>query len=184
MQEDFRKLLIEKKPEVFQLLYRKYANMIIGHVKKNSGSDQDAQELIQLTMVKLWLAVKEGRYEEQGKLDHFVFQIAANSWREELRRRKNQGADEIDQRAYNLVDNSEESYDLAIQKDRKLQAIHQALKQLKGDCREIIELYHLKQGSLKEMAVQLNYNYNNLRKKIFDCRNKLKKIAEKIVAAD
>lgn len=167
-----------KNQQVLLHLYKSYGGMVAGHVRKNNGSDEDAQEMIQVTMLELWIAVQEGRYQEQGKLDQYIYQLAANSWREELRRRRNRPQTALDDAQLQIEDESETNLAQAIVKDRYLQAVHEGIGQLGEPCQEIIQLYHLQKVSLQDVAEQLQYDYDNLRKRIFDCRKKLKKIVE------
>lgn len=179
--EEILQGLKEKRPDAFERLYTAYAPMIMGHVRKNSGSEEDGRELVQLTMVKLWMAVKEGRYAEAGKFDQYVFQIAANSWREELRRRRNRPASAVEEEAFSLPDEREEDLVRLVVKDRYLDAVHQGLQQMGGICQDLIQMYHLQKIDLLQIAERLSYDYNNLRKRIFDCRKKLKTIVEHII---
>lgn len=170
-----------RQEAAFAELYRRHQAMIQGHVLKNSGSAEDALEVVQLTMVKFFQAVQAGRYAHQGKLGHYIFQLAANSWREELRRRRNRPSDSLDEHSYQLADDSEEQIALAVVKDEQLQALHRALGQLGPPCQDLIKSYHLKKEQLKSIAVQLDYDYNNLRKRLFDCRKKLKLLTESLL---
>ena len=174
--------LREKNPAIIRHLYRQHASMIAGHVRKNNGSDEDAAEIIQITMLQLWTAVQEGRYAEEGKLERYIFKLAANNWRYELRRRRNRPTSSLDKMLVDPTDDSTYSLEAAIVKDRYLNAVHEALGEMESPCNEIIRLYHLKDISLQEISKQMNYDYNNLRKRIFDCRKKLKKLTEEILS--
>lgn len=175
--------LKRKDPSTFSHLYKTYGAMIMGHVRKNSGSEEDSHELVQLTMVKLWLSVAEDRYADVGKLGHYVFQIAANSWREELRRRRNRPEEELDTSFLKLEDRTADDLAELAVKDRYLNALHQGLAQMQAPCKDIIQMYHFDKIALQDIAERLAYDYNNLRKKIFDCRKKLKTMVEHIVAS-
>lgn len=166
---------------ILRYLYRQHSPMIAGHVRKNSGTDEDAREIIQITMLQLWTAVQEGRYQEEGKMERYIFQLAANNWRYELRRRRNRPAGSLDATPIDVEDEGAENLEAAIVKDRYLNAVHQALQRLESPCDDIIRLYHLQEVSLLEISKKMNYDYDNLRKRIFDCRKKLKKITEAIL---
>lgn len=168
--------LVSQDPDVFQHLYRKYGGMIAAYVRKNSGSDEDAREMIHLIMLKLWNSVREGHYHEQGKLGPFIYTLTANTWRDELRRRKARTTEQLDPARHQPFD--EDSLEEAIVKNRQIEAIYQCLPQLAPPCSEIIRLFHLEEVSLQDIVAQMNYDYNNLRKRIFDCRKKLKKLVE------
>ena len=124
--------ILAHREEAYAELYRRYGDMVIGHVRKNNGAEADAAEVMQLTMVKLYQAIRDGRYEDRGKLGQYVFQLAANSWREELRRRRNQpkfGLDDVD-RPLDLPDRGDDALAEAVVRDHRLTALHRALKQL------------------------------------------------------
>lgn len=173
-----REGLVSNDPEVFRYLYRAYGGMITGYVKKNSGTDQDAREMVQTVLLELWQAVRDGRYREEGKLERFVYILCSNSWRDELRRRRVRQTDTLDPAHIGLSDDGDMSIAAAVVRDQRIEAIHQCLQQLDAPCDDIIRLYHLQEVSLQEVAVRMNYDYNNLRKRIFDCRKKLKKLVD------
>jgi RNA polymerase sigma factor (sigma-70 family) len=168
-----------KNAEVFRYLYRTYGNMIVRYVRKNSGSDEDAQEMVQVVILEFWQSVRDNRYREEGKMERYIYQLTANSWREELRRRRNRPQTSLeDQHTGALRDDSVESAEAALQKDQQLVALEKALSEMGSPCKEIITLYHLQETALQDVAKQMDYDYNNLRKRIFDCRKKLRRMAE------
>ena len=152
--------------------------MIVGYVRKNSGSDQEAREMVQTVLLEFWTAVREDRYQESGKLDRYLYILTSNTWRDELRRRKVRRTDELDTNQMLVADDHEQSIAMAIVKDRRIEAMHHCLQQLESPCDDIIRLYHLEEVNLQDVAKQMNYDYNNLRKRIFDCRKKLKKLVD------
>jgi RNA polymerase sigma factor (sigma-70 family) len=172
----------EKNTEVFRYLYKHYSGMISGYVRKNSGSEEDAVEMIQIVMLELWMAVQNGRYNEEGKLANYIYQLTSNTWRDELRKRKKRSSEALSDVELQLKDESELDLAHAIVKDKQLNAIHEAMTQLGEVCRDIIQMYHLQKIRLQEIAERLEYDYDNLRKRIFDCRKKLKQLTENILA--
>lgn len=163
---------------IYQYLYREYGPIVLAHVIKNNGSRTDGQEVLQITMLKVWDNIRAGKYESRGKLGHFIYMVGANTWKEELRRRRRRPTQALGKTEEYLADETEEDLFRVMVKEKNLNAIYRALKRMGDFCKEILELYHLKEVPLKEIAVQKNYKYNNLRKRIFGCRNKLKKLAE------
>ena len=170
--------LIQNDPEIFRYLYRNFGGIVIGYVRKNNGSELDAREMVQTVLLELWNVVREGKYNEEGKLDRFIYMLTANTWRDELRRRKVRQTDNLDAVSIVLSDDGDSAVAAAIVKDQRIEAIHHCLQQLEAPCDDIIRLYHLQEVPLQEVAAQMNYDYNNLRKRIFDCRKKLKKLVD------
>ncbi len=170
--------LMSNDPEVFRYLYRLLGGMIVGYVRKNNGTERDAYEMVHTVLMEFWLAVREGRYDEQGKLERYIYTLTANTWRDELRRRKVRRSEPLDPRLHEASDNSKEEILRAIVKDKRLEALQHCLGMLGEPCKEIIRLYHLESVSLQDVAARLGYDYNNLRKRIFDCKRKHKKLAD------
>lgn len=173
-----REGLKEHDSEVFRYLYKTYGGMIVGYVRKNSGSEQEAREMVQTVLLEFWSAVREDQYQESGKLDRYLYILTSNTWRDELRRRKVRRTDELDTNQMLVADDHEHSIAMAIAKDHRIEAIHHCLQQLQSPCDDIIRLYHLEEVNLQDVAKQMDYDYNNLRKRIFDCRKKLKKLVD------
>ena len=110
----------EKDTEVFRYLYKHYSGMIAGYVRKNSGSEEDAVEMIQVVMLELWMAVQNGRYNEEGKLANYIYQLTSNTWRDELRKRKKRSSEALSDGELQLKDESELDLVHAIVKDKQL----------------------------------------------------------------
>jgi len=174
--------LLEKKADVFRFLYKTYSPMIAGYIRKNSGTEEDVAEMIQVVILELWVAVRDGRYEEEGKLGQYIYQLTSNAWRDELRKRRNRPQQSLSDSDLQIEDDSEENLASAIVKDRYLNAVHEGMNQLGEVCRDIIQMYHLQKIRLQEIAERMEYDYDNLRKRIFDCRKKLKQLTEGILA--
>jgi RNA polymerase sigma factor (sigma-70 family) len=107
--------------------------------------------------------------------------LTANTWRDELRRRKVRRTDELEPDQMQVADDHTDSLAAAVAKDARIEAIHHCLQRLESPCDDMIRLYHLEEVSLQEVAVRYNYDYNNLRKRIFDCRKKLKKLVDEFL---
>ncbi len=166
-----------KDARIFKYLYERFGPKIIGYVRKNSGSEADAKEMVQIAILKLWNNLKEKQYTEQGKLDRYIFTIAANSWKEELRRRKRSNTIALGKGEEMIRDEGDEDLIRKVVKSSSMDAIYAALPRLGEKCREYVGLYHFQEKPLKEIAAEQSVPYGNLRKRIFDCRAKLKKLA-------
>ena len=169
--------LKKKSPVIFQYLYRKFGPAILAHIMKNSGSREDGEEILQRTVLTVWEKVNAGKYEGRGKFGQYFFSVAANLWLDELRRRRRKPIQALGKGEEFLADEGDEEWSRKVVKNDSLDALYSGLKRLGDACREFIELYYFQEIPLKEIAEQKQYNYGNLRKRIFDCRNKLKRLA-------
>lgn len=158
--------------EAVQYLYKTFGPKIVGYVINNNGSKEDGEEVFQNTLLRVFQNIKAGTYNHEGKLSQYLFTVAINVWYEELRYRKRQ-AKTTD--IPDVVDDSEEAHFQAILKDNRLNALHNALKNLGDMCRELLQKFHIEDHSSKELATEYAVADNVMRKRLFDCREKLRK---------
>jgi RNA polymerase sigma factor (sigma-70 family) len=152
-------------------LYETLGPKIVGYVLNNSGSREDGQEVFQNTILRVFQNVKNGHYNNAGKFSPYFFTIAINVWHEELRYRKRQAHDDLIPEA---TDNTQEDHELSILKDKKLSALHLALQKIGEKCRELLQKFHFEDKASKELAIEYDIADNVVRKRLFDCREKLR----------
>ena len=171
-----------KDRQTFSYMYQHFAPKILGYVLKNSGSETDAKEVIQETLLKVWQKVQDGKYESRGKLKSYVVSVGVNTWLETLRNRKRKKTDRLADKEWQLADDGDIDLHQKVEKYKSLDAIYVALNQLGEPCKSLIQSFHFEEIPLKEIAQQEQIEYNSLRKRIFDCRKKLRKLAVKALA--
>lgn len=165
--------------QTFTHLYKTYGPRILGYVLKNSGSDEDGQEVIQKTLLKVWQNIQKGSYKEESKLSQYISRVASNTWLEELRTRKRKPTVKLGKGEEMLADESDDAIINKTFRGKAIDAMYAALNKLGAACQRLIELYHFEEQALKDIAVSQDITYGSLRKRIYDCRNKLKKLAQK-----
>jgi len=172
-----------KDNQAFSYMYQHFAPKILGYVLKNSGNEADANEVIQETLLKVWQKVQDGKYESQGKLKSYVVSVGVNTWLETLRNRKRKPTDQLANKEWQLADEGEVDLHQKIEKYKSLDALYVGLSKLGEPCKTLIQLFHFEEVPLKEIAIQQQIEYGSLRKRIFDCRKKLKKLAQGVIGA-
>lgn len=168
--------LKKEDPKVYKYLYISFGPKVIGYAMKNSGSRDDGEELFQTTLLKVWKNVTDGKYLETGKFNRYFFSVAANSWYHVLRSRKRQKLEPLSEREMFLPDFSEDDSMAVIVREKRFAALYSAFEKIGELCRTLMELFYLHDIPLKEIAEQQQVEYGTLRKRIFDCRNKLKRL--------
>lgn len=173
--------ILAKDNSTYSYIYDKYGPMILAYVLKNNGSKEDGMEVIQVTLLKIWNSIRNGKYEDRGKLGQFIYSVAANTWKQELRKKRQLPTQSLGENALTIKDTSQEDLFWKIAQDNKINTIFEGIDRLDDTCKELIQLFHLKKVSLLEIAERKNYPYNNLKKRIFNCRKKLKKIVKEMM---
>jgi RNA polymerase sigma-70 factor (ECF subfamily) len=150
------RLCQEGHSEAFSWLLEEYGPRLYRYFLRVSGSEADAEDLLQNLFVKLLEKIQG--YSHQAKFEHWLFRVAANLTRDRARRqslRKTLSLHSTDDRQQSLADTlasgEMEPVD-HLQQAEKIDALQKALAQLPEVDREIILLRHYGQWTFKEIA--------------------------------
>ncbi len=72
---------------ILSYLYDSYYEMVSDYVRKNSGTDDDAGEVMQESVVNLYRQVTTGEFSVKADLKGYFFGMARNVWNAQLRHR-------------------------------------------------------------------------------------------------
>ena len=155
-------------------LVRLYSRRVFGLVFKNCGDRELAEEITQATFVKVVEKVSRFTgYEERGRFEPWLFRIAMNRLRDEMRRRGRQArtmdmsaasssADEPGEWALAQQEvihggpaEAEDPFD-AVSRQEQVELLQQAVAQMNEADRELIYLRHTAGLSFAEIAETLD----------------------------
>ena len=72
---------------ILSYLYDSYYEMVSDYVRKNSGTEDDAGEVMQESVVNLYRQVTTGEFSVKADLKGYFFGMARNVWNAQLRHR-------------------------------------------------------------------------------------------------
>ncbi|MGF7216198.1 RNA polymerase sigma factor (sigma-70 family) [Spirosoma lacussanchae] len=132
-----------------QLTHRVKA-VIRRHVLDNSGSEEDAADLIQETVLAVWAQLRSGQYQPRAEatLDAYLYGVMRNKWLKVLKSRSRVGM------ISRLDDLTEEP--TAEDEPERLTQLQQAFSQLGETCRELLQLFYWDDLSFDEIAHRVN----------------------------
>ncbi|RYC66875.1 MULTISPECIES: RNA polymerase sigma factor [Spirosoma] len=131
-------------------LTHKVKAVIRRHVLDNSGSEEDAADLTQETVLAVWAQLRSGHYQPRAEatLDAYVYKVMRNKWLKVLKRRKQVGL------LSQFDDLTEEP--TAEDKPERLATLQQAFSQLGEACQELLQLFYWDDLSFDEIAHRVN----------------------------
>ena len=143
-----------RQPEGFSWLARQYGGRLYRYFYRVSGSEADAEDLLQELYVKL--IEKISSYRHEGRFEHWLFSIAANMARDRARRLKREAkiitrSQEYEE-SYKVRSAEPSAAEQKFQQAEQRHRLHEVLAQLPELDREIILLRHYGQLSFKEIA--------------------------------
>lgn len=161
---------------VISVLYDRTYSKIKGHILRNSGSVDDANDVFQDAMVILFQHVRDGKYKEEYDIDAFMFTICKNLWVKQAV--KNKKVQALDGHEIYLSDTSLNVLEVLESDDRK-DLLKFLLKSLGKNCQKILSLSIYYRLSMREIAVKLNLaNEDVVKATNYRCKQKLIKLVK------
>ena len=157
------------------ILYERNLRMITKYVLNNQGTEFEAQEILQDTLVIFWEKVRNKSYQQKSKISTFLFAIAKNRWLQELSRRKRHT--DLDAMGTQRDDahNAEEAY----QEKEMAEIVRQCMARLSDLCRKILTYYYYDQKSMTEISRLTGLANDNVAKaKKYQCKKELEKLVK------
>ncbi|HCV43100.1 MAG TPA: RNA polymerase subunit sigma [Bacteroidetes bacterium] len=160
--------------EALVRLYETNERQIQSFVMKNSGTQDDAKDMLQEAIVILWERVHTGRYEHTAKISTFIFATVRNLWLRRLARTRRESPLEID----NETTPSEESSALdEMIETEQAAAVVAALNKLGDPCRRLLVLYYWEELSMEQIAEQMGFaNSDTAKSKKYLCKKELQRL--------
>jgi RNA polymerase sigma factor (sigma-70 family) len=159
------------EPAISQL-YKDHAEITRSFIMGKGGTEQDADDIFQETVVSFIDAVQKSKFRQESGIRTFLISISKNLWYNEIRRR--QRADNRE-RLFEADRDQEDSGVNDIIQDRELKMqLNQLLEDLGDSCRKILELFYYENLSMKEIVLHLHYeNEQVVRNKKYKCLQQL-----------
>ncbi|HMW33937.1 sigma-70 family RNA polymerase sigma factor [bacterium] len=169
----------------YDVIVARYKDQLINYVMSYVGEKKDAEDIVQDTFVKIYRFKQ--MYKRIAKFSTWVYTVAGNLAKSELRKRKRQqlypisslGTDEKEFEAVETRVNADELTDSSVKKD----LIKKAIKTLPERYREVIRLREIENLSYEEIAEQTQLPIGTVRSRINRARvqlqSKLKFLVEK-----
>jgi len=135
------------------------------------GNEKDAEDCAQETLLRVWTSLSSFR--GQAKFSTWVYRIAVNLCLDELRKRRRQQADsleEMKESGFDVPDGSSDAQSLAEQKETR-QVITRVLNRLSDEHRTMLVLRDVQGFSYEEIAEMLSLPLNTVKSRISRARS-------------
>jgi len=160
--------------EALVMLYEANKRMVRSYILKNSGTNDDADDLLQEVIVIVWERVRTGRFEHSAKLSTFIYATVQNMWRRRLARLKRETPTEFSE--MNTLDDTTSPIDLLIE-DEISKKISAALVQLGEPCKTLLLLFYWEECSMDDIARKMKFaNAETAKSKKYQCKKALEEI--------
>lgn len=149
-------------------LYRQYSQATSSFIMQHGGSEQDADDIFQETVVAFIEVVQKGKYRMEASIKTFLNSIARNYWFNEIKKRDRSGL--RDRQFQMSLDKDEADVSHYIAEMERKRQLRDLVDQLGDSCRKVLLLFYYENLSIKEMVDHLPYeNEQVVRNKKYKC---------------
>ena len=166
--------ILNDSKKTLEGIYKAYFPMVLQLVLTNSGSEDDAKDIFQESVIVLYDKVKAGNFELNSKLKTFLYSVCRRLWLKRLNQKSKNSGNITDFEDVLAVEQDLEYHE---EKDRQFKQMDEALSHLGEPCRTIIEEFYLNNKSMQEICEAFGYtNADNAKNQKYKCLQRLKKL--------
>ena len=149
-------------------LYGQYSQATRSFIIQHGGSEQDADDIFQETVVAFIEVVQKGKYRMEASVKTFLNSIARNYWFNEIKKRDR--SDHRDRQFEMGRDKDEADVSHYIVEMERKRQLRDLVDQLGDACKKVLLLFYYENLSMKEMVDHLPYdNEQVVRNKKYKC---------------
>ena len=166
--------LRKNNESVLRELYKTHYPMIFNLICSNSGTEQEAKDVYQETIIAFYEKVQQPDFALTCKIKTFLYAVARRLWLKRLseKRRFTGGIEENE----SFAGIEDEMLDLE-EKERTFRIMKESLESLGQPCQGILEDFYIKDLSMDEIRDKFGYtNADNAKNQKYKCLQRLKKI--------
>ena len=168
--------LLNNDNRVLGELYQKYSPKIVGYITKNSGTYDDAQDIIQETLITIFHQAKEKNFILTCPFDAYFYLLCKRKWLNKINKKEIKGVTILEE----ITSISDEQEYLANQTEiyeKRTSLFEEKLIALGGKCKELLDIA-FKIKKMDKVAEVLGVSYGYARKKKSECLGKLTKMVK------
>ncbi len=155
-------------------LYQLCRAAVTSYVLRNSGTPDDADDMLQEALIALWERVRSGRYTREAKLETFVVAVVKNIWHRRLLRKRREPAQEADP---DTMADGEPGVLEELEHDEQAAAVQRALEGMGEPCRTLLLLFYYDELDMEEIARRLGFaNTATAKSKKYQCKRQLQQL--------
>ncbi len=161
---------------ILSALYKKFFQVILKHVLHNNGTEDEARDIYQESIIVLYKNAQKPDFVLNCALQTYIFSVARRLWLKQLG--KNAQLYRI-----NREDEEEEFTDTGFdadaheEKELQLEKMQESLEQMGEPCKTLILDFYINQLSMEEIAGKFGYtNSDNAKNQKYKCLQRLKRL--------
>lgn len=168
--------LLQNNSFIIQSIYDKYVPKVVNYIKQNSGSADEAQDVIQETLITIYNQASQKKLQLTCPFDAYFFLLCKRKWLNELKKSSNKEVTINDE----VLSKDDGTQELAFETSvfgEKQALFSEMFNNLGKACKDLLTAT-FKIKSMEEVAKSLGVSYAYARKKKSLCIGKLTELVQ------
>ena len=142
---------------VIRAVYKKFYPAIMRMVLSNNGTEQEAKDVFQESILVLYHHVQKQNFVLSCALQTYLYSVAKRLWLKQLS--KKSGTLKLDERFYESRDfaDAENEVDVYEEREQNLDRMHESIGQLGEPCKTLLEDFYIARLGMDELAEKFGY---------------------------
>lgn len=163
--------------DALKALYKFCYPVIRGMILKNSGTEEDIDDILQDGIIVFYEKVKSDNFKITCSITTFIYSVCRNLW---LKNLKKKSRNITFTKTHEGIDFNEDSADEENTLNEKQKVLLEALKELGDPCKSILTQFYYEQFSMEMIAEKFGYtNSDTAKTQKYKCLKRLKTILSK-----
>ncbi len=162
---------------VIHTIYKKFYPAIMRMVLNNNGTEQEAKDVFQESILVLYHHVQKQNFILSCALQTYLYSVAKRLWLKQLS--KKSGTLKLDERFYEGEDfaDSETEVNVYEEREQNLSRMQESIGLLGEPCKTLLTDFYIARLGMDEIADKFGYtNADNAKNQKYKCLQRLKKI--------
>ncbi len=148
---------------ILQYIYKNFFYKINFFIKKNSGDDDDSNDIFQEAIIILYRKLKANDLVLDCSFETYLYSVCRFLWLKQLEKRKNEREKIQDNHDFN-VDIYDNAFETTVDMNEKYRLYQKHFKNLGKDCQKILQMFFDK-VPLKQIAQVMGFQSEKYAKK-------------------
>ena len=172
---DLYQLLLSNNDAAYRDIYKSHFAFVKSYVLKNSGDNDEANDLFQDSIIALWDNINSGKYTHTNDtmLHGYFRNICRFKWLEILRAKGKMVSISEDE---NFDVAGDDTILNALIKRDEINTFNEIFAAISEKCREILTLFYYDKKNMKEISEITGYEISSMRNEKYKCVEKLRQV--------
>lgn len=139
----------------FSKLYKDNFDSLAGHIIRNGGTNEDAEDVIQEVMVVFVNMVRTGKFRGDSSIKTCLYAICKFRWKD--LKNKNFSVSNREEKYHEQNFQKATRFDHDFEEKEKKENLLEIMDQLGDKCKQILVAFYYEDLTLKELATKLKY---------------------------